>query len=687
MSIKAINSANSINKQNNLNEQKYKKQQSFTGSFNPVVTLMDAIDKGGFAASFIAQDGIGMVAPRIYEGLNRNRKKDENGKKTGPLNWEFARREGIREILSGPSAFLIPLGILTIIKKTSGTANNVHVSHIKALGEDFATYAAQHPEQLDKTKEFKQGYYAKVFENALSNSTDKEFKGKVQETAKKFADKLVDAEEKRSSSDKKIKKEGKKLQADIVDEYMKIRKQYAPPSVNELEASLKVEGAKNPVYTDIRRLTQSLTDYTGDALPKVNKFLKANANGNLDEYIKKFNVHRAGTRVLSNLGMWAAVVGFYTLIPKLYNLGLKHDPGLTGLVDENSKGQPAKPGDVKDKNIAKSDNKTDKDKNVAFTGLAANVGKTAMKENSLSKLLKNFEFNGASMSVPAMLTLLFGFCLPPRYKNAKSDKERKEILVRDIASFTSILFGAKALSRGFSDVFAKMSGLTLNVKPEDHSKSVFHKLKNYFTAGSGVNVLTSEQIVSKYSHIDEYKDGILGFFKFLEENGGDVKKVLKIDKTVKEQTENILKKFNNINSIEEASLDAIHKAFEKAKGSDELEKIYAVFNSKENKFINRAKTFNSAFGFASTLILVPAFMMWLARYCENMTKKAVEREKAQKAAASNVQQTTQTQQATTAQAVQNAKQTETKAEATNIPTIDTTITGTKKLSMAGFLNQ
>ena len=80
-------------------------------------------------------------------------------------------------------------------------------------------------------------------------------------------------------------------------------------------------------------------------------------------------------------------------------------------------------------------------------------------------------------------------------------------------------------------------------------------------------------------------------------------------------------------------------------------------------------------------------MMWLARYCENMTKKAVEREKAQKAAASNVQQTTQTQQATTAQAVQNAKQTETKAEAINIPTIDTTITGTKKLSMAGFLNQ
>ena len=77
MSVKAINSSIGVVQHNeNNNRQKYNKHQSFTGSFNPVVTLMDAIDKGGFAASFIAQDGIGMVAPRIYEGLNRNRKLD-----------------------------------------------------------------------------------------------------------------------------------------------------------------------------------------------------------------------------------------------------------------------------------------------------------------------------------------------------------------------------------------------------------------------------------------------------------------------------------------------------------------------------------------------------------------------------------------------------------------------------------
>ena len=663
MSVKSINSSNSVETKRNHLQAEKKHQQSFTGSFNPVVALMDGIDRGGFAASFITQDGIGMVAPRIYEGLNRNRKKDENGKRTGPLNWEFARREGIREILSGPSAFLIPMGILTILKKTSGTANNVHVNHIEALGQNFADYAAKNPEQLKNIKEFKKGYYKQVFENAFTNSTDESFKEQISQTAQKFADKLIDSEEKRASKDSKLRKSGKQLQNEIFDEYMKIRKLYSEPSVNELEAALKVEGKEKPLYTDIKRLTQSLTDYTGDAFEKVNKHLEKHANGNIDEYVKKFNIHRAGTRVLANLGMWSAVVGFYTLIPKLYNLGLKHDPGLTGLVDENA--QTAKPGDVKDKK--EDTNNNSNDKNIAFTGsFVSGIGKTAIKENSISKLLNNFEFNGASMSVPAMLTLLFGFCLPARYKNAKSDKERKEILVRDIASFTAILFGAKALSRVFSDAFAKMSGLTLNVKPEDHNKSFFHKLKNYFTAGSGVNVLSSEQIVSKYSHIDEYKDGINGFFKFLQENGGDVKKVLNIDKTVKEASETIMKKFNG-KSLKEATLEEIHEAFRKAKGSEALEKIYTVFHSKDNKFINRAKTFNSAFGFASTIILVPAFMIWLAKYCENMTKKAVEKEKAL-AKANQVQQNQQTQEKT------NNIQ-----AAAYIPT--------SKPTMAGFLNK
>ena len=622
MSVKAINSSTDVVRYNRSEKKKNNQhQQTFTGSFNPIVMLMDAIDRGGFAASFIAQDGIGMVAPRIYEGLNRNRKEDENGKKTGPLNWEFARREGIREVLSGPSAFLIPLGILSIIKRVSGSANNVHVSHIKTLGQNLTEYIAKNPEQLKNSVELKRGYYAKVFENALRNSTDESFvENDVKNTAKKFADTLVEVETKRAGKNRKSANE---LYSKLVEEYMNIRKSHAAPSSDELGVTMKMTDGE--LGTNIRRLTQSLTDYTGDVLNKAAK--KGISPENIQEFIAKFNKQRAGTRVLSNLGMWSAVVVFYTLIPKLYNLGLKHDPGLKGLEDtqDNKAENNTKP----DKKAAdKTDKKGNKD--VSFTGnFVQKLGDTAAKKGGVSNILKIFEFNGASMSVPAMLTLLFGFCLPPRYVNAKSDKERKEILVRDISSFVAILFGAKALSRGFSDMFAKISGLALNVKPKNHSDGLFQKIKNYFTAGAGVEVLSSEQIVSKYSDLSGYKDGINGFFKFLQENGGNVKKVLKLDKKVKENADAILQRFKN-KSLKEATLEEIDDAFRKAKGSIALENIYSIFSSKDNKFINRAKTYNSAFGFASTLVLVPAFMMWLARYCEKMTKNAVEKEKAEK---------------------------------------------------------
>lgn len=663
MSIKAINSSIGAQQHHKLND-KNSQHPTFAGSFNPVVTVMDAIDKGGFAASFIAQDGIGMVAPRIYEGLNRNRQTDENGKKTGPLNWEFARREGIREILSGPSAFLIPLGILTIIKKASGTANNVHVDHINVLGKNFSDFAVKNPTQLKNPAEFKKGYYAQVFENIFNNSTDKNFN--VKEKAQHFADKLVEAETKRANKDRKG---AGKIQSELIEEYMKIRKQFASPSSDELGVILKSEEKNKTVSSNIKRIIQSLSDYSGDALAKTNKYISSQSghtaeelakDGSLAKYVKNFNLHRAGTRVLSNFGMWGAVVAFYTLIPKLYNMGLKHDPGLKGLESEDKADNAVPKTKVKDENK--------KGKDVAFKGnFASGIGSNAVKDGFLGKLFNKFEFNGASMSVPGMLTLLFGFCLPPRYINAKSDKEKKEIVVRDVSSFTAILFAAKAMARGFSDAFAKISGLALNVKPEDHNKSILHKVKNYFTAGAGIDVLTSEQITSKYSNIEDYKEGINGFFNFLEENGGDVKKVLNIDKNVKTQAEKIMTDFGGGKSLKDATLEEIHSAFKKAKGSDALENIYTVFKSKDNRFINRAKTFNSAFGFASTLVLVPMFMMWLARYCESMTKKAIAKEKEQKALATATTEPAPVQQ--------------------NSKPVATTVTSAKQPTMVGFLNK
>ena len=66
----------SINTKNN-NAQKVKalphpvqnrQNVSFTGG---IVSMMDFIEAGGYAASFIIQDGLGFIAPRVGKGLVR----------------------------------------------------------------------------------------------------------------------------------------------------------------------------------------------------------------------------------------------------------------------------------------------------------------------------------------------------------------------------------------------------------------------------------------------------------------------------------------------------------------------------------------------------------------------------------------------------------------------------------------
>jgi len=634
MSVKSINSVeNNRQKRLGVNQQNNKPNSmsnpQFTGSFNPVVTVTDAIARGGFAAEFIAQDGIGMVAPRIWEGMNRGRPRDEEtGEKTGPYNWAFARREGIREILSGPSAFIIPAAIMAVIKKYSGKANDVSINMINTMSENFAKIANDNKDAIkaisdvkdaQQTKNVKFNFYKQMFGETLSASLDNAIQGKeLDEVSAKMANKLIDIEQAKSKGFFKhfIGKAtpGKKedLTGELVQEFMDLRKKHVAPTANEMEATINVSWRDKAVKTSFSKLLDNMTNYTDDVIKSTNKYLNNNGD-DLASFIKSFNLRRSGSRLLSNFGMFFAVVGFYDIIPKLYNIGIGAN------VDEMPSATQTKA----------DEKKNEKSKEVAFKGGMASVneavGKKVIKGGALKKVSDTFEFNGASMSVPAMLTLLFGFCLPPRYRDAKDHHDRREIVVRDISSFTAILFGAKALSRAFSDGFAKMSGLALNIKPEDHSKGFLYKVKNYVTAGSGVNVLSSAEIVTKYSNIDGYKDGINGFFEFLKANGGDPKKVLAMDKTVKEKSEEILGK-----ALKDSSLEEIEKAFKTAREQDSkpLKDIYKVFANTDNKFVRNAKTMNSAFAFASIILLVPAFMIWLARYCERMTKENKAKERA-----------------------------------------------------------
>ncbi len=586
---------------------------------NAVVMFMDGIERGGFVASFMAQDCCGMVAPRIYEGLNRNKEE------TGHLNWDFAKREGLRECLSGPSVFVIPASILYFVKKYSGTANNVPVDFIKAFGGEFGKYASNKNVNLADTAKTQTEFYEQVYKNVLKTSTAGAMpEEEINATAKKFADELTairDAKSKgflKNLSGKAVEGSKEDLMGKLSDEFIAIRKRYMAPSGSHWIAELQPQDANaGKISASFSAFSNKLLDYTKDTVEHTKQFVDKNKDGNIADFIKGHTTRRMGSRALTNLGMWLAVVGFYFMIPKIYSMGLNgKNPGMAGLEEA----APAVDEKTKTNNADK----------VSFSGkkeVFTNVAEKMMKNKQLKKASDFFEFDGASMTTNSTLALLFGFCLPTRLANSTDKHDKKEILTRDLFSFASILFGANALARGFSKIFAGVSGLALNVTPDDHEKSFLHKFKNYFSPTGGIGVLKSGEITAKYSNIQDYKDGINGFFEFVQENGGNLKRMLAIDPEIKQHAEKIMGK-----ELEHCKNAEIEEVFKKSKGSKHIDAIVDVLKNPDNKLVKKAKMLNSTFGAASIVLFVPAFMIWLAKHCEKMTKADVSKEKFQEIA-------------------------------------------------------
>ena len=588
-----------------MNKNNNGKNVNFTG-VNPVITVMDAIDRGGFAASFILQDFLGMAAPRIGTGLYRNHDK------TGHLNWDFAKKEGIREVLSGPSAFLIPLGMMFGIEKFAGAANNVPIDYINGFGEEFAKFANANKDLLKEPAKAKQGFYKELFKNMLSTSTNGGLQGEeLEKLSESYAKRLIQAENAKSKgffrnlTGKKVPGSAQDLTQELLEDFVKQRKRFLGAEGDKTLVEFTTSSGKK-LTTSFKEVLGNMNDYANDAIKSIGKKLKPDLD--INKFVKNFSRRRSGSRFVANMSMFGAVVAFFTIIPKLYNHATKgKDPGLAGLVPEEDQ----------------------KNGQVSFTGgmntaqrAFAKTGDAVVKNGLLKKLSDTFEFSGASMSMPAMLTLLFGFCLPPRLVNAQSNTDRKEILFRDTLSFGSILFGAKALTRVFSDVFAKLSGLALNIKPENHNNSILKKVWHYVYPSGGVQVLDSDRIIANYSDVEASKNGLKDLFKFVDKNGGNVGKMLTLDNNIKEAATTILGKVPN----KDMKLADIIEKFEGAKGTEAYKKIVEVLKDQNNTLVKKAKTMNSAFGFASTILLVPALMMWISKHCENMTKQRVAEE-------------------------------------------------------------
>jgi len=611
---------------------------SFQGGFNPVVGLMDFIAAGGYAASFCIQDGLGFIAPRVHHGLtnggkekkdeNGNTVLDKNGKPEHELNWAYARKEGLRELITGPSAFLIPYFSLKAISKKFGPANRVKLNYIDSLQIPFADFAKENMQSLLEGKANKQAFYEKVFAGVIENSinaglpdAEKMSKESVVSKAKEFAQKLINTENVQADKTLNKKEKAAKLAeiGSVENDYMQLRKSKIGGVVNEIGVKMT---SSNGSLKDgsIGELVSSMKHFYDDASSSVAKVLKNGTSEKIEQLMKRFANKKMGSRFLTNIGLFLAVALFYTQIPKLYNMGLKSNPALGEDAEANPAKQDAKTKDANSKDVAFTGNPV---------GLLEKTGSKIFNNKVPKSLSDIFELNGGIFSSTAMPVLLYGFCIPPRLFNAQDKYDYKDILVRDMTSFTALLFGAKALARLFSDGFTKMTGLALNHKNMEN-RNFAQKVLDYLNpADKRHSVLSSKQLESKYTNIENYKNGVNGFVEFIEQSGGNVKKALAKDKNVKSVVNDIVKDFNG-KSFAQASADEIKQALNKAhiNKSDLMKKFYKLFES-ENGLLRAAKTCNSFFDFLSTLVLVPSLIIWLTKYCKKMTENARAKDKSE----------------------------------------------------------
>lgn len=639
------------------------------GLGNGVITVMDAIDRGGLFASFVVQDFFGMNIPRTMTGLYRN------SDITGELNYQEAAEVAIREFLSGPVMFAVPMLMIWAIKRSFGKANDVPVDVIRAMGDKFVEYSAgKNSSELSDVTKVKKGFYTVLFKDALSDVYPKGTATEaIEKSATQFADDILEYEkllkQKKTTSFieklKGIEKEGTadaKLSS-IMSKYAEIVKTNADnPSKNFL--NIKISTTGNDVNKSINGFIVDMRNYTEDAVETISKKAKDGKleGKDLQEFFKKFTDFRAGSRVLTNISMLIGTIAFCSIIPKLYQLSDKN-PGLKGIEGDTQEGNKTEklkdtPADVKE-NLGAS-------KQVAFSGAIDSLGRVvSKKDGKLSKFFNEFEFDSYNLSFMGFLTACGIGVLLPRLYHAREENEYKEILFRDTTTILAIACLAKCVQQMVARACTKATGLALALKPKFAQPSKLKEYLAYLRPIKGHKVLNSAQLHSKYTNIHQYKDGIAGFAKFIDEQGGDVRKMFKIDSNALEQLKTAYNASAKAKSVafEQAGnkdiIEAMTDVVKNGKASDSIENLKKIFQKNDNAFLRKAKIMNSSFNFAILFAVAPVVFGWFIPWLNELLTKKRQLEKRENSENNTVEKTTEVQQSKLQQirtlAINNAK--------------------------------
>ena len=587
--------AQNINNNDKQEKQNVAFKSGMVGALNASGALMQSIENGGFLASFLIQDGIGMTVPRTAAGFLRD--KEHTGHYNMQEGFEVLGREG----MTGPCMMAVaPVSLLLAAK--FGKSTSVNTQLIKRFGNSLKELLAK-PEfdksLLKNADKFKNEFYKTNVEKILTDTVGKE------NTTKESVDYIIKqiANMENIPSDAKLAKfRGKakyksQCMQNIVEHINNIK--YSKSSDLDMLQKVKFGSDKldSKKVFGTKDTIDAMIKYTDDAIV-ANKHLDK-----LDELQAESIKNKSlAKRMITNISMMFATLGVLSVLPKIYARG-KTAPGARK-TEENQENQ---------------------NNNVSFKGkgkpsLLERLGKLIGKNKS-DFVSSELEYNGHNFTNTLMAGLSIFGLLTPRgmhaYNRAQKDENGKkdltelyEILLRDLTSSLAVVFAVPMGTRAFVTSYEKNSGFVLMHKNRNMNKT--KTIADLFNPYSKSHVLTNAEISALYDNIDS-KEKMLNFCKYIDKNGGDLQKIIS-------KSENAGEMFNNY-TLDLKSLKGMKKAdknkkiisfVEKFDKSDDLisKVMKGAGKARGNKIASFARGLNSMPGLLTTFFISPYLLGW-----------------------------------------------------------------------------
>ena len=338
MQVNNLNVTSNLNVTNNkYNSNQRTNRQSFKGLKSCLhyigdknKALMHFVEKGEFFAEFCIMDMCGLVLPRVWQGFHRNKEE------LGHLNYQAGMEEFLREFITGPSMFLIPMGAVALAGRLFGKATQIKSDILTKFSEVFSSVSNKvaHSDEQALRKDFAGKLFDTLFTNADNKLNVVNPVKTLAEYKNDFVSQLTDSVGTKFKLGENSKRIGKfkELIANIHSSFFTLAKR---ENTYGIPFKYVPRGKQDAVESSLvaRDLYEYARKYMEDVIPSVKlsvNELTDKSESAVKNVIKKIMDVRLNSRELLCVAGTLALASFLCLMPKIYQLSRKN-PALNGL--------------------------------------------------------------------------------------------------------------------------------------------------------------------------------------------------------------------------------------------------------------------------------------------------------------------------------------------------------------------